>query len=269
MAIIALHSAASGLSALSTEIDVIANNLANVNTTGFKAQRSNFEDLIYQVKAQPGVENANGDQRPAGIQVGLGTRISNTQYDFSKGSPIHTQQELDMFIDGPGFFQVDIMEEVGDGVGYTRAGNFFLNRDSEIVLGNSDGPRLEPPITIPADAISVSITSDGVINVYQAGNIDPTQVGQVQLANFVNSGGLKSIGGNIFVPTAASGPAIAGNPGEGTFGKILQGYLESSNADPVVELVNLIKTQRAFEMNSQGIQAADSALQVVSNLRRF
>lgn len=269
MAIVALHSAATALSAMSTEIDVIANNLANANTAGFKASRANFEDLLYQEKAQPGVENANGDQRPAGLYVGLGTRISNTQYDFSTGSPQETGRDLDMMIDGQGLFSVSILEEIGDGIGYTRAGNFFVNREGEVVLGNSEGPRLEPPITVPTDTTKIEVSADGVVFAFQPGSVDPTNVGQIQLTTFVNPSGLKSIGNNIYVESAASGPAITGNPGEGTLGTIIHRFLESSNVDPVRELVSLIKTQRAFEMNSQSIQAADEVLQTIGNLRRF
>ena len=269
MAVVALHSAATGLSALSTEIDIIANNLANTNTVGFKGQRANFEDLLYEEKQQPGVENANGDIRPAGLYVGLGTRISNTQFDFTTGSAVNTSRDLDMMIRGPGFFKTKILEEDGGGFGYTRAGNFFSNRDGDLVLGNSDGPRLEPPINLPPDTVRVQISVDGTVNVFLPGATDPTNVGQIELSSFVNPGGLKAFGKNLFLETAASGPAIEGTPGEGTLGTISGGQLESSNVDPVTELVKLIKTQRAFEMNSQTIQAADEALQVISNLRRF
>jgi flagellar basal-body rod protein FlgG len=267
MATLALHSASTGLNALSTELDVIANNLANVNTTAFKSQRVNFEDLIYQHKKQPGVENANGDRSTAGLQVGLGTQISNTQYDFELGSANPTGRELDLYIEGDGFFEVEILSEQGGGVGFTRAGNFFTNRDGELVLGNSQGPRVVPGITIDPDAESISIAADGTVNVTNSdGSI--SNAGQLQLNTFVNREGIKSIGGNIYVATEASGPAIPGIPGEGALGTLLQGHLESSNVDPVGELVDLIKTQRAFEMNSQTIQAADEVLQVVGNLRR-
>ncbi len=269
MAVIALHSAATGLSALSRELDVIANNLANSNTVGFKSSRVNFEDLLYQEVAQPGVENANGDQRPTGLFVGLGTRISNTQFDFTKGSPIETGRDLDMMVDGSGLFQVRLLQELGAGVGYARAGNFFRNSVGELVLGNSQGPRVEPPITIPEDAQTIEISADGQINVFVPNQTDPINVGQMQLASFVNTSGLKPIGANLYIETAASGPPILGNPGEGSFGTIVQRFLESSNVDSVRELVNLIKTQRAFEMNSQSIKAADSAMQVISNLSRF
>jgi flagellar basal-body rod protein FlgG len=267
MAILALHSAATGLNALSTELDVTANNLANVNTTGFKTQRVNFEDLIYQHKKQPGVENANGDQSPAGLQVGLGTQISNTQYNFATGSAIETGRDLDVMIEGDGLIQVNILSDQGGGIGYTRAGNLFANRDGELVLGNSQGPRINPPITLPTERRGVSIAPDGTISVTLPDG-STSDVGQLELATFINQQGLKSIGGNIYIETEASGPPIQGNPGDGSLGTLLQGHLENSNVDPVNELVSLIKTQRAFEMNSQTIQAADEVLQVVGNLRR-
>lgn len=269
MAINALHSASTGLSALETEMDVTANNLANVNTTGFKRSRVNFEDLLYQEKAQPGVENANGDQRPTGLYVGLGTRVSGTQVDFRQGSPVETGRDLDISIDGEGLFQVDIDDDVGGGVGYTRAGNFFVNPDGDIVLGNTDGPRLVPEINVPPDATKIEISRDGTVFAFQPGDVEPDEVGQIELATFVNKEGLKQIGGNLYVETAASGPPIEGVPSEGQFGSVIQRFLEGSNVKPVEELVGLIKTQRAFEMNSQSIQAADQALQTVSNLRRF
>ncbi|MEO1236306.1 MAG: flagellar basal-body rod protein FlgG [Planctomycetota bacterium] len=267
MAVLALHSAATGLNALSTELDVIANNLANVNTTAFKTQRVNFEDLIYQIKKQPGIENSNGDQNPAGIQVGLGTKISNTQYDFQLGSALATGRDLDVFIEGDGFLEVEILTEQGGGVGYTRAGNLFTNRDGELVLGNSQGPRLADGITISDDAVNVTISADGTVT-ETLGDGSSSDVGQLQLTTFVNKEGLKSVGGNIYVETEASGPPISGNPGDGSLGTLLQGHLENSNVDPVTELVSLIRTQRAFELNSQTIEAADEVLQVVGNLRR-
>jgi len=269
MAINALHSAASGLSALSTAIDITANNLANANTVGFKASRANFEDLLYLQKAQPGVENANGDMRPAGLQVGLGTRLSNTQADFEIGSPLKTNADFDMMIQGDGFFKVSILPDQGDGIGYTRAGNFFRNKDGDLVLGNSNGPRLEPAINIPEGVTGIEITEDGTISGITPGSVTPTQLGQLEIASFVNQAGLKSIGSNIFTETISSGQPIAGTPGEGSLGTILHKFLESSNVDPVTELVSLIKTQRAFEMNSQTIKAADQVLQVIGNLSRF
>lgn len=269
MAIIALHSAATGLNALSTQIDVIANNLANVSTTAFKSSRVNFEDLLYQQKSQPGVENANGDKRPAGIHVGLGVKISNTDQSFEQGPALKTDNPTDLMIDGNGFFAVDILEDESDGIGYTRAGNFFVNRDGELVLGNSDGPRIEPPVTIPTDATAIEVASDGRIFATIPGDATPQEVGQIDLFAFVNPKGLRPIGNNIFVRTDAAGDPVQATPGEEGVGTITQGFLEGSNVDPVKELVELIKSQRAFEMNSQSIQAADQALQVVANLRRF
>lgn len=268
MAVQALHSAATGMNALSTELDVISNNLANVNTNGFKASRVNFEDLVYQQKRQPGLENGAETTPPAGLQVGLGTRISNTQFDFTPGGAVETNSDLDMYIAGDGFFKVEIMEEYGGGEGYTRAGNFFKNADGELVLGNSDGPRLSDGIEISTEAIGVSISPNGFVSEILPDNtIAP--LGQIQLHSFMNKSGLTSIGGNIYVESEISGPAIAGTPGEGMFGTIKQNQLEQSNVNPVTELVSLIKTQRAFEMNSQTIQAADELLQTVGNLRRF
>ena len=268
MAITALHSAATGMNALSTELDVISNNLANVNTNGFKASRVNFEDLVYQQKRQPGLESGGTTTPPAGLQVGMGTTISNTQYDFSIGNPVDTNNDTDLYINGNGFFQVQILEEYGGGIGYTRAGNFLPNADGELVLGNSDGPRLANGITVPTDAVSVTVSPDGIVSAIMPDN-SINQLGQLELYSFVNKAGLKSIGGNIYVESEISGPAVAGTPGQGVFGTIKQKQLESSNVNPVTELVSLIKTQRAFEMNSQTIQAADELLQTVGNLRRF
>ncbi|XAM01009.1 flagellar basal-body rod protein FlgG [Phycisphaeraceae bacterium D3-23] len=267
MAIQALHSASTGMNALSTEIDVISNNLANVNTTGFKASRVNFEDLIYQQKRQPGVENGAGTAAPAGLQVGMGTKISNTQFDFSPGSPVVTGRPLDVYIEGDGFFEVEILGEFGGGTGYARAGNFFVNKDGDLVLGNAQGPRV-PGVTISGDVQTIEISQSGEISITRPDN-SITSAGNLQLNKFVNPAGLQSIGGNIYVETEISGPPTSGEPGQQGFGTLAQGQLESSNVNPVTELVSLIKTQRAFEMNSQTIQAADEVLQVVGNLRRF
>lgn len=269
MAIIALHSASTGLSALSTSLDVIANNLANANTEGFKASRANFQDLLYAEKAQPGVENANGDMRPTGIYVGLGTRISGTQINFEQGPAIATARELDLLIDGEGFFQVEVEDDTGEGIAYTRAGNFVLNAEGEIVLATDQGRRLIPNIQVDENTISITISADGTVSALVAGDTEPTEIGRIELANFINPAGLRQIGENLFIPTAASGEPQVGDPLEDGRGGIRQGFLEGSNVDPVVELVNLIKTQRAFELNSQSIQAADEALQTIGRLRRF
>lgn len=268
MAITALHTAATGMNAISTQIDVIANNLANVNTTGFKDSRVNFENLLYQTQAQPGTENANGDQRPAGVQVGLGVRVANTDFNFKQGSPIDTGQPLDFYIEGNGFFAVDILDTQGASIGYTRAGNFFVNSQGDMVLGNSNGPKLYPNINIPSDTLSVTVSSDGIVSVTQPGSTTPSQVGQITLSSFINPKGLKALGANTYIETIASGPPVETTPGDNGMGTVKQGFLESSNVEPVKELVALIKAQRAFELNSQSIKAADQALQVVANLRR-
>ena len=269
MAINALQSAATGLTALNTKLDVIANNLANVNTTGFKASRANFQDLLYLEKAQPGLENANGDQRPTGLYIGLGVKVSGTQVDFTPGAQINTGRNLDLLVEGLGFFQVEVDESVaGDGIAYTRAGNFTLNSDGEMVMASDQGRRLEPVITIPPDAISISIDSNGRVFTLQPGDVTPQEQGQIELAAFVNPTGLKQVGENLFVETEASGTPIVGEPGTENLGTIRQGLLENSNVDPAYELIELIRTQRAFEMNSNTIRAADETLRSIAQLRR-
>ena len=269
MAITALHSAATGLRALSTRIDVVANNLANAETTAFKRARLNFEDLMYLTLRQPGTTNSNGDVSPAGVFVGLGTKISNTQLDLEQGSIENTGRPLDVGIEGNGFFKVKILDGIGDGFGYTRNGNFFVNNQGDLVLGMGDGYKLQPPIQIPQGATDISISESGLVEVRRAGQDKAQRVGQLEVTQFINPQGLRLLGGSIYVKTEASGDPIDSKPGEDGAGVILQGYLESSNVDPVKELVTLIKTQRAFELNSQSIQTADQALQTIGNLRRF
>lgn len=269
MANLALESASSGLSALNTKLDVIANNLANVNTAGFKASRANFQDLLYVERGQPGAENANGDQRPAGLYVGLGVKVSGTQLDFDQGAPMSSNRELDVMIDGRGFFQVQVEDSVGtNGLAYTRAGNFEKNADGELVLANDQGRRLVPTIQIPPDAQAIRIESDGRVLVSVQGQTEPTVLGPIQIALFINPSGLKQVGENLYVESTASGPPITGEPATENFGRLRQNQLEASNVDPTRELVDLIRTQRAFEMNSQSIRAADDALRTISQLRR-
>jgi flagellar basal-body rod protein FlgG len=268
MAITALNSAASGLKALSTRIDVVANNLANAETTAFKRSRVNFEDLMYLTLKQPGTTNAAGDVSPAGTFVGLGTRISNTQIDLEQGSLERSDGDWDLGISGKGFFKVKILDTIGDGTGYTRNGSFFVNKDGDLILGMGDGYKLIPPINVPTGATDVTVSEDGAVSVLQQGQTARTNIGQIQLTNFVNPQGLNLLGGSIYTETEASGPPLDGLPGENGTGKVLQGFLETSNVDPVKELVTLIKTQRAFELNSQSIQTADQALQTIANLRR-
>lgn len=268
MAIISLQSAASALSALNTALDVTSNNLANVNTAGFKSSRTNFQDLLYVERAQPGVRNSNNDQRPIGIYVGLGTRISGTQLSFEQGSPIKGNK-LDLLIQGNGFFKVRVQDGLAPGgFAYTRSGQFTLNSDGELVLASDQGRRLDPPITITGDVLDVSFDSSGKVFVSRPGTATPEEVGQLQLTNFVNPVGLKQLGENLFAETGSSGPPIEGNPGENAFGQLLQGSYEGSNVDPTSELITLIRVQRAFEMNSNSIRAADQTLQTVAQLRR-
>jgi flagellar basal-body rod protein FlgG len=266
MAITALHTAATGMQALSTKIDVIANNIANADTPGYKSSRANFQDLLYQLRQQPGVQTSDESANPLGTQIGLGVLLSNTQVLFRQGSPMQTGNSLDLMIQGDGFFQVELP---GGGTGYTRAGNFVRNANGELVLGHSWGYRLKDTPTIPEEIPNdrISIGSDGRIVAQQA---DGTQqeVGQVELARFVNPAGLLQEGANVFTQTVASGDPIEGNPGEEGLGQITGGHLEQSTTEAVSELVELIKTQRVFQMNSQTIQAADESLRVVASLRR-
>jgi flagellar basal-body rod protein FlgG len=258
-----LWTAASGMQAQTANIDVISNNLANVNTAGFKRSRADFQDLLYETLRPPGVSAAGDTQVPTGIQIGLGTRTVSTQKIFMQGGFQHTQNELDMAVEGHGFFQVT---QPNGEIAYTRAGNFKIDGEGRIVT--PDGFLLEPEITIPIDALQVSIGTDGVVAILQPGQAEPSEVGTVQLARFVNPAGLQSIGRNLFLNTAASGEATTGTPGEDGLGSIAQGYLEMSNVSVVDEMVNMITAQRAYEINSKSIQAADEMLQTANNLRR-
>jgi flagellar basal-body rod protein FlgG len=269
MAILSLQSAASALTALNTSMDVIANNLANVNTAGFKASRANFQDLLYIEKAQPGVETASGDQRPIGLYVGLGTKIAGTQVDFTEGSPITTNRPLDLLISGNGFFQVQVPDGLSsDRIAYTRAGQFTKNKDGDLVLATDTGRRLVPTINIPDNATGVSVGPDGRVFYTTPGSTTPQLAGTIETAVFVNPQGLKSVGENLFVVTDASGPAITGQPGSDNRGELRAGMYEASNVDPTRELIELIRVQRAFEMNSNTIRAADETLRTVAQLRR-
>ena len=268
MAIVALNSAATGLRALSTRIDVVANNLANAETTAFKRSRMNFEDLMYQTLKQPGAQNSSGDLSPAGTFVGLGVKISNTQLDLEQGPLENTNRKLDVAVSGNGFFRVKVDSNLGDGYAYTRNGNFFVNQEGKLVIGSGDGYRIDPEITVPTDAVDVSISQDGVVKAMRPGATAATNAGQFSLFQFVNPQGLNLLGGSLYQETESSGNALESRPKENAAGQIQQGFLEASNVDPVKELVTLIKTQRAFEMNSQSIQTADQALQTIGNLRR-
>src|SRR3954469_999675 len=222
MAITALNSAATGLRALSTRIDVIANNLANAETTAFKRSRVNFEDLMYLTLKQPGAQTAGGEIAPAGIFVGLGTKISNTQIDTESGSLENTGRPLDVAISGNGFFKVKILDTVGDGVGYTRNRAFVINEKGELVVGMGDGYRLQPPITFPAGAQDISISESGQVTYKRPGSITDTVAGQLQISQFVNPQGLQLLGGSIYLKTEASGNPVESNPGDNGAGKTVQ-----------------------------------------------
>ncbi len=269
MAISALHAAASGMRALDEKLNVVANNLANINTHGFKRDRVNFEDLLYNVKREPGIPNADQEPIPHGLLVGSGVRVSGTQRNFEQGAVDQTNKPLDLRIEGQGFFQVRTIEDGSEVFAYTRAGNFVQNSIGNLVLANGDGSIVEPAITIPEDAIEISVSRNGEIRVRQQGSSTLNTVGQLQLARFVNQEGLKQIGRNLYVETDASGTPVLGQPQVDGLGSIDQGSLEMSNVDPVRELIDLITTQRAFELNSQSVQSADETLRIVSTLRRF
>ena len=269
MAITALHAAASGMRALDEKLNVVSNNLANINTHGFKRSRVNFEDLLYQVKREPGVPNADDEPIPHGILVGTGVKVSGTQLNFAPGAVDTTDRPLDWQIEGEGFFQVRTIQDGTEIVAYTRAGDFAQNQVGNVVLGNSGGAILEPPISIPDDTIEITVGRNGEVRVRQEGSNTLNTIGEIELARFVNPEGLKQIGRNLYIETDASGSPVTGAPQSDGLGSIIQGALEMSNVDPVRELIDLITTQRAFELNSQSIQSADESLQVVSNLRRF
>jgi flagellar basal-body rod protein FlgG len=259
----ALYSASSGMQAQQLNLDTIANNLANVNTTGFKRTRVDFQDLLYQTFRAPGTQGTQGTIVPTGIQVGLGSRAVATQRLFSQGDFQQTENPLDVVIEGDGFFQVQ--REDGT-TAYTRAGAFKKDGNGRLVT--SDGAILSPNIVIPADARNVTIGADGTVSVTLATSTEASTLGTIQLAQFVNPGGLLSVGKNLFVPTAASGAAVVGTPGNSGLGTLAQGFLELANVKVVDEMVNMITSQRAYEANSKAIQTADEMLHISNALRR-
>ncbi len=258
-----LYTAATGMHAQDLNISVISNNLANVNTNGFKRSRADFQDLLYQNLRLVGTLTEAGNQVPTGMQLGLGVKPAAIQKIFLQGDFVQTQSELDIAIEGRGFFQVTLPDGT---IGYTRAGSFKLDNTGQIVT--SDGYPIEPAITIPSDALIISIDSQGGVSITQPGTTAPSTVGTIQLATFVNPAGLQSVGKNIALETDASGSPTTGNPGIDERGTTQQGFLELSNVSVVEELVNLITAQRAYEINSKAIQTADEMLQTANNLKR-
>lgn len=259
----ALYSSSSGMQAQQLNLDTIANNLANVNTTGFKRTRVDFADLLYQTFKAPGTSSASGSVVPTGIQVGHGSRPVATQRIFSQGDFQQTENPLDMVIEGDGFFQVTRPDGT---TAYTRSGAFKKDGSGRVV--NSDGFVLSPNIVIPTDAKSVTIGSDGTVSVILAGQTAASTVGTIQTAQFVNPAGLSAIGRNLYLPSPASGNAVAGNPGTQGLGTLSAGFLELANVKVVEEMVSMITSQRAYEANSKAIQTADDMLQISNNLRR-
>lgn len=267
MATQTLYTAATGMQALETKLDVIANNMANSNTTAFKKDRANFEDLFYRVYRMPGAEDSDGNRTPTGTEVGLGVRVGGTQTNYEQGAFQTTNNPFDFAIEGDGFFRVQ--DPNGDFL-YTRAGNFGLNDTGQLVMGSAtNGYIIDPSITIPQEAVNVVVSSDGQVQYSTQNSTTLTNAGQLQLAKFINPDGLLKLGDNLSKETDASGPVQIGTPGQQGFGTIRQGFLEESNVEPVNELIDLITTQRAFELNSQVVQAGDQMMQTVANLRRF
>lgn len=256
-----LWTAKTGLEAQQFNVDVISNNLANVTTNGFKRQRPVFEDLLYQILRQPGAQTSQLNQVPSGLQVGAGVRPVATARIFTNGNLEQTGNSLDLAINGQGFFQVLLPDGT---LAYTRDGSFQLDNQGNLVT--SSGYLVQPGITIPPNTLTITIGEDGTVTALVAGSATPTQVGTIQLANFVNPGGLQARGENQFLETASSGPPLANQPGTSGLGTINQGFVETSNVSVTEELVNLITAQRAFEINSRSVQASDEMLQRLTQL---
>ncbi|MCA6217228.1 flagellar basal-body rod protein FlgG [Ideonella sp. B7] len=259
----ALWISKTGVQAQDAKLQTIANNLANVNTVGFKRDRVMFEDLFYQVESAPGAQQADGTQAPTGVQLGTGTRVVGTQKVFTTGNLQTTGQSLDVAIVGNGFLQVALPN--GD-TAYTRAGQLQVNSDGKLV--NAQGLAIQPEITIPANATAISISESGLVTATVAGSTAPSELGQIQLAGFINPAGLLARGENLFEETVASGTPTTGNPGSDALGKLKQGALEGSNVQVVEEMVDMIAAQRTYEMNTKVLSAADNMLQNLAQAAR-
>ena len=256
----ALWAAKTGLEAQHTRLAVISNNIANLNTTGFKRSRVAFEDMLYQNVRQAGAQSSEQTSLPSGLYLGTGVRIVATEKLYTQGSIEQTGKPLDVAITGRGFFQIQLPD---GSLAYTRAGSFQVNADGEVV--DPSGYRLQPGITLPPDAQSVTIGRDGVITVTQPGSTAPVQVGNLQLYDFVNPTGLEPRGENLLIETAASGTPTSGTPGNSGLGVIVQSALETSNVNVVEELVGMIETQRAYEVSSKAISTSDEMLRYLTN----
>lgn len=260
----AMWTAATGMTAQQMNVDTIAHNLANVNTNAFKRSRAEFADLLYQVQRLPGTNASNIGIFPVGVQIGAGVRPVTVAKEWIQGNLRQTGNELDLAIDGPGFFQVSRPDGT---IMYTRNGSFKRDNAGNLVTG--DGDLLNPVITIPSGALKIDVGQDGTVSVLMPGVTQATQVGQIQLVRFDNPSGLVAVGNNLFLDSFASGPPIQGVPGFASgFGTIQQGFLESSNVNLAEEMVNMIIAQRSYEINSKAIQAADDMMGIANNLRR-
>jgi flagellar basal-body rod protein FlgG len=259
----ALRTAATGMAAQQLNVEVISNNIANMNTVGFKRQSAVFEDLLYQTLQQPGAQSSDqGNVVPTGVQIGAGVKAGSVYRITGQGTLTNTGNALDVAINGPGYFQV-LMPD--GSTSYTRAGNFSVNAQGQMVT--SDGYLVQPTITIPQNSTNITISQSGQVQVLTPGNTTPTVVGTLQLATFLNDAGLQATGNNLFTESAASGPATAGSPGAAGYGVTMQGYTEASNVDPVSEITNLIVAQRAYEMNSKVVTTADQMLSTAVNTK--
>ncbi len=259
----ALWTSASGMTAQQTNLDVISHNMANVNTVGYKKMRPTFQELLYQTIRDPGAPTSPITRNPSGFQVGLGVYISDTYGIFTQGNFTQTGNQLDVAIQGDGFFKVMLPD---GSIAYTRSGQLRVDSEGRIV--NSEGYPVDPEIIVPQDAVSIGIGPDGTVTVLRQGSTYVEEVGKIELARFVNPAGLRRIGNNLYLQTDASGEPIIDYPGNQGLGTLLQGYLESSNVNIVEEMVNLIIAQRAYEFNSKGVTAADEMLAQAVNLRR-
>ncbi|WP_075792911.1 flagellar basal-body rod protein FlgG [Massilia putida] len=256
-----LYIAKTGLEAQQTNLDVVTNNLANVSTNGFKKSRAVFEDLLYQNVRQPGAQSSQQTQLPSGLQIGTGVRAVATERIHTQGNPQQTGNSKDVMINGSGFFQVLMPDGT---TAYTRDGSFQTDSNGQLVT--SSGYVLQPPITVPSNALSMTVARDGTVSVTTPGAVAPTQIGSIQVSNFVNPAGLESLGENLYAETGSSGTAQAGAPGTNGNGVLMQGYVETSNVNVVEEMVNMIQTQRAYEINSKAITTSDQMLQKISQL---
>jgi flagellar basal-body rod protein FlgG len=252
--------AKTGLDAQQTKMSVISNNLANASTSGYKRSRAVFEDLLYQNQRQPGAQSSQDTLYPTGLMIGTGVRTVATEKLFSQGAMSQTENPLDIGIDGQGFLQI-LMPD--GSLGYTRDGALQVDNQGQLV--NSNGYAIQPAITIPDDAQSITIGTDGTVSVRSAGSSGTTQVGSLQLVDFINPAGLQPTGGNLYLESSASGSPQTGTPGQNGLGTLMQGYVEGSNVNVVEELVSMIETQRAYEMNSKAISTSDQMLQFVNN----